>query len=690
MTLSFQVDQTFAPGGALAAHCKGFTVRTSQLEMAHAVARAIDAAGTLVAEAGTGTGKTFAYLVPALLSGGKVLVSTASKALQDQLFEKDIPLVRAALKRPVEIALLKGRGNYLCHHFLDRTRQEARLSSRNEINQLRQIEFFSKVSTTGDKSECTDVPESAPIWGLVTSTRESCLGQNCSFHEDCFVVKARREAQAAEVVVVNHHLFLADLALRETGNAELLPKADVVIFDEAHQLRDIATQFFGQSFSTHQWFDLLRDILVEGRASARDAADWDAVIHPFETQLKQLRAGLANIKDVQRIPLAKLAGFSEIQAAIQGISAHAENLKTAVEEQSGRSEAWQKLDERVTEALAIWRACLGDGGGGGSSASTRADRDVDPWALSQGEDGSNDNSDSMQQNVQWVTLSPHMVQLHNSPMDIAEPFAQFRSSQESAWIFTSATLSVKGSFEHFTHSLGLEEPETGLWHSPFDYENQALLCVPENAPEPQAPDFPEKLAELCWPALQASDGGVFFLCTTLRAVSRIGKWLEQRKQAEGLDWTLLIQGQASKAEMLEKFRSSEKPVLVGSATFWEGVDMKGDGLRLVIIDKIPFAPPDDPLVAARNAWFKDRGMDPFRELSIPEAAIALKQGAGRLIRDETDRGVLVIGDHRLLTKNYGSTLWRSLPPFKRTRRIEDTVERLHHITRSSTTDPISP
>ncbi len=689
MTLSVQVDQTFAPGGALAAHCKGFSVRTSQLEMAQAVAGAIDTKGTLVAEAGTGTGKTFAYLVPALLSGGKVLVSTASKALQDQLFEKDIPLVRAALKRPVEIALLKGRGNYLCHHFLQRTKEEARLSSRQEISQLRQIEFFSRVTTTGDKADCSDVPENAPIWGLVTSTRESCLGQNCSFHEDCFVVKARREAQAAEVVVVNHHLFLADLALRETGNAELLPRADVVIFDEAHQLRDIATQFFGQSFSSHQWFDLLRDVLVEGRASARDAADWDAVIHPFETQLKQLRAGLAGIKDVQRIPLAKLGDYQDIQSALAGIRTHAENLQTAVTQIADRSEAWQKLDERISEALATWQVCLGESAG--SNEPVAGDKPVatDPQDPFTADMADAHDASGAQHNVQWVTLTPHMVQLHNSPMDIAEPFAQFRNSQEAAWIFTSATLSVKGSFEHFTASLGLSDPETGLWHSPFDYENQALLCVPQNAPEPQAPDFPEKLAELCWPALQASDGGVFFLCTTLRAVSRIGKWLEQRKTAEGLDWTLLIQGQASKAEMLERFRSSEKPVLVGSATFWEGVDMKGDGLRLVIIDKIPFAPPDDPLVAARNAWFKDRGMDPFRELSIPEAAIALKQGAGRLIRDETDRGVLVIGDHRLLTKNYGSTLWRSLPPFKRTRHIEDTVERLRDITRSSTTAQIS-
>jgi ATP-dependent DNA helicase DinG len=575
-----------------------------------------------------------------------------------------MPLVRDALKKPVSLALLKGRSNYLCHHFLQRTEQEARLPSPQDARHLRSIQWFAKTTLTGDKAECLDVAENSPVWNLVTSTRESCLGSDCGFYEDCFVVKARREAQAADVVVVNHHLFLADLALRDEGTAELLPDAQVVVFDEAHQLRDIATQFFGQTISTHQWLDLLRDILIEGRVSARDAADWDSVLRPFELHLKTLRADLARLPDVLRIPFAKLTDHASIAAGIAGVTDQAEALMAVVIAQAERSEEWQKLAQRVADAVSLWRQCMG----------------LDPL-------------DNEVDTVRWVTLSPHMVQLHCSPMDIAASFSRFREGQNRAWIFASATLSVRNSFEHFNASLGLVEPDCAIWPSPFDYEQQALMCVPADAPDPQAATFSDDLAQFLFPLVQASDGGVFFLCTTLRATAKIGRFLEQKNTELNLGWTILIQGQAGKAEMLKLFRSSEKPVLVGSASFWEGVDVKGDGLRLVIIDKIPFAPPDDPLVAARNDWYKDKGLNPFFDLAIPEAAIALKQGAGRLIRDEGDQGVLVIGDKRILTKGYGQTLWRSLPPFARTRDLNEAVERLNQIraglTTTSTTAPIA-
>ena len=651
MSLIEEVERAFAPDGALSTHCKGFSARPAQLDMARAVARAIDGPSTLVAEAGTGTGKTFAYLVPALLSQGKVLVSTASKTLQDQLFDRDIPLVRKALARPVTVALLKGRSNYLCHHFLARTLQEARLPSPQDARHVRSIEWFSKTTQTGDKADCTEVPENASVWSYVTSTRESCLGQECKFYEDCFVVKARREAQAAEVVVVNHHLFLADLALREEGVAELLPNAGVVIFDEAHQLRDVATQFFGQSISTHQWHDLLRDILIEGRISARDAADWDTVVRPMDLCLKELRTELGRLNEVMRLPFGRLSEHPAIEQGIEALGAHGETLFGVLSSIAERSEEWQKLTERTGECLAIWRQWLG----------------LDPL-------------ENEVDTVRWLTLSPFMAQLSCSPMDVADTFSRCRSGDPRAWIFTSATLSVKNSLEHFNQSLGLAGAETSIWPSPFDYEKQALLCVPQDGPNPKSISFIDELCELLWPLIKASDGGVFFLCTTLRATAKVGKWLEQKNSENSLGWTVLVQGQAGKAEMLEQFRASEKPVLVGSATFWEGVDVKGDALRLVIIDKIPFAPPDDPLVAARNDWLKDKGLSPFYEMAIPEAAIALKQGAGRLIRDETDQGVLVIGDRRLLTEGYGKTLWRSLPPFGRTRDVSKAVVRMKEIT----------
>ncbi len=645
--LQYEVQGVFADNGLLAQQLDGFKARPAQLEMACAVANAIEQSDTLVAEAGTGTGKTFAYLVPALLSGGKVLVSTASKTLQDQLFDKDIPLVRAALGKPITIALLKGRANYLCHHFLQRTLDDGRLPTPKDVEHLQKIKWFAMETHTGDKADCRAVPESAAVWSWVTSTRESCLGSDCEHYQDCFVVKARKQALDADVVVVNHHLFLADTALREEGVAELLPTANTIIFDEAHQLSDIATLFFGQTVTAHHWQDLVRDILVAGRATARDAADWDAALRPLDTALKMLRARLASFNEAQRWPAARVLADKELAEALSDVAVKAESVLDVLATVADRSEEWQKFSNRMADTCIQWNQWLG----------TQALQTTEEF-------------------VKWATLAHGSIQLHASPMDIASTFQKCREGPKRAWVFTSATLSIRNKLQHFMDTLGLEDAKAHVWPSPFNYEEQALLCVPQHAPSTTDPAFPEKLCEVVWPLLQAADGGVFFLCTTLRAVQKVGAWLQVAIQKHELDWTLLIQGQAGKAEMMDSFRSTAKPVLVGSASFWEGVDVKGDQLRLVIIDKLPFSPPDDPIVSARSDWVRDKGGNPFMDIHVPEAAISLKQGAGRLIRDESDRGVLVIGDRRLIEKPYGRTLWQSLPPFKRTQEIAVAVDKL--------------
>ena len=646
--LQYEVKTVFEEGGLLSQHVSGFRARPAQVEMANAVAEAINDCQTLVAEAGTGTGKTFAYLVPALLSGGKVLVSTASKTLQDQLFDKDIPLIRAALGKPVTVALLKGRANYLCHHYLQRTLDDGRLNTPKDAEHLQKIRWFAMETHSGDKADCTAVPESAPIWGWVTSTRENCLGSDCEHYQECFVVKARKEAQEADVVVVNHHLFLADTALREEGVAELLPAANTIVFDEAHQLPDIATLFFGQTVSAHQWQDLLRDILVAGRATARDAADWDQALRPLDTALKSLRAALANFNEPQRWTASRVLADPVIQKALLEVANTAERVMEVLATVADRSEEWQKFANRLADMCIQWKN----------------------WVLQETVAGS-------EEFVKWATLAHGSIQMHASPMDIASTFQKCREGPKRAWVFTSATLSVRNSLEHFRSSLGLDDSSVlKVWPSPFDYESQALLCVPQHAPSTTDPAFAEKLCEVVWPLVEASDGGVFYLCTTLRAVQKVGHFLREKIEQQELDWQLLIQGEAGKAEMLEHFRQASKPVLVGSASFWEGVDVKGDQLRLVIIDKLPFSPPDDPIIAARSEWVRDRGGNPFMDIHVPDAAITLKQGAGRLIRDEKDRGVLVIGDRRLVEKPYGRTLWQSLPPFKRTQAIQTAVEQL--------------
>ena len=638
-----EIDRLFSAGGPLAPAVGSFSPRRSQTEMAKAIAQAIADQTTLIAEAGTGTGKTFAYLVPALLWGGKTIVSTGTKNLQDQLFLRDIPTVRAALRAPVSVALLKGRSNYVCHYHLERTMQNGRMTSRDDIGHLREISRFIKMTSSGDKAELAKVPENATIWNLVTSTRETCMGAECQYYQDCFVMKARREAQQADVVVVNHHLFFADVALKDTGVAELLPSANTIIFDEAHQLPDTATLFFGQTVSTSQVLELCRDVLAEGLAHARGGADWAKVVTVLEKAARDLR--LTFPQDVVRMSLAQITPSSDFFAALATVKEQLAAMIGVLEDQAARAETIEQVRVRAVElALSL------DGWTADRSAATAKGK------LAENEEA-----------VLWVEAFSSSLQLHKTPLSIAPIFNSQREGTPRSWIFTSATLAVKNDFKHFSDQMGLDGEPAKTWPSPFDYEQQGLLYVPTGLPDPNAIGYTDAVVDCALPVIEAAGGRTFFLCTTIRAVKHVAERLRKEFSDRGLGYPLFVQGERGRTELLDSFRSAGNAVLVGSQSFWEGVDVRGDALSLVIIDKLPFAPPDDPVLAARIDVMEKQGKNGFMHHTLPEAIINLKQGAGRLIRDETDRGVLMICDPRLISKSYGKRVWQSLPPFKRTR-----------------------
>ncbi len=610
--------------------------------MARAVAQAIATQGTLLAEAGTGTGKTFAYLVPALLWGGKVIVSTGTKNLQDQLFLRDIPVVRKALNVPVSVALLKGRANYVCHFHLDRTLQNGRLTAKEDVGYLREINRFIKTTGTGDKAELSQVPENALIWNLVTSTRDNCLGAECAHYQDCFVMKARKEAQQADVVVVNHHLFFADVALKDTGVAELLPTANTVIFDEAHQLPDTATLFFGETVSTSQVMELCRDVLAEGLTHARDGADWGALVSSVEKAARDLRLSFPS--EGMKLAFPQIAASSPFFPALEHLKAMLSDMARVLATQAERAETLEQCRGRA-EALGAQFAA---------------------WVPSQDEK-------ERAGKVLWAEAFSQSLQLHQTPLSIAPVFSKQREGTPRAWIFTSATLAVKNDFTHYSAQMGLKDEPAMTWPSPFDYARQALLYVPTSLPEPNSLGYTDAVIDAALPVIEASGGRAFLLCTTLRAVKRAAERLREEFERRKLPWPLLVQGELGRNELLSQFRAAGNAVLIGSQSFWEGVDVRGDALSVVIIDKLPFAPPDDPVLAARISDMEKRGLNGFMHHQLPEAIINLKQGAGRLIRDESDRGVLMICDPRLIAKPYGRRIWQSLPPFLRTRELA-TVE----------------
>ncbi len=632
------LDSIFADQGLLAQSIRGYRVRAQQLEMARAVAAAIEARHVLVAEAGTGTGKTLAYLVPALLSGGKAIISTGTKTLQDQLFNRDIPAVRAALKVPVTVALLKGRANYVCHYHLGRAAVDGRFASREDAKYLALIQRFARTGGSGDKGDLGKVPENAGIWAHVTSTRDNCLGQDCPSHKECFVLEARKRAQEADVVVVNHHLFFADVMLRDEGAAELLPACNTVIFDEAHQLPETASLFFGESVSTAQLLELARDSRAEAAVGAKDFAALPEAAEKMDKAARDLR--LAVKDESNRLPIAavsRLSGFNEaLAAAAERLEELTQLLKSQAERGPGLENCWQRAAE-LGAGIKRWR----------------------------------DQSDGGQ--VRWLEVFSHSLQLNSTPLAIDEIFRRQLDGNPRAWIFTSATLAVRRDFGHYCGRMGLAGSDTACWDSPFDYPNQALLYVPQGLPEPNSHGYTEAVVAAALPLVKASRGRAFCLFTSLRAMKLAHGLLQEAFRAEGLDYPLLLQGEGTRSELLERFRTLGNAVLLGSQSFWEGVDVRGEALSLVVIDKLPFAPPDDPVLAARIEQINKQGRNAFMEYQLPHAVIALKQGAGRLIRDEADRGVLAICDPRLVGKPYGRRIWQSLPPMKRTRDLAEAV-----------------
>ncbi|HAS7002602.1 TPA: DEAD/DEAH box helicase [Vibrio parahaemolyticus] len=626
------IAKTFSSDGALGKAIPGFQARQPQIDMAEAVSSAIKEQSQLVVEAGTGTGKTFAYLVPALLSGKKVIISTGSKNLQEQLYHRDLPLMVNALGFYGQVALLKGRSNYLC---LDRLSRQMVESHTNEsdptlLTQLVKVRSWSSETKTGDLGDCEDLPEDSMIIPTITSTNDNCLGKECPSYTDCFVLKARKRAMDSDIVVVNHHLFLADLAIKETGFGELIPEADVFIFDEAHQLPDIASEYFGQSVSSRQIHDLAKDIEIAYRTEAKDMRQLQKVGDKLLQSAMDMRIvlGEPGFRGNWREAMQSESIKRELVRLTDSLDLAIDVLKLAL----GRSQLLDTAFERANLIKGrIERVC-----------------DVDITGYSY-----------------WYDTSPRHFTLHITPLSVADKFHEQIETKQGAWIFTSATLAVSGDFKHFTDRLGLKPKQQFSLPSPFDYEKQARLCVPRYLPEPNSPGLADKLVRMLAPVIEENDGRCFFLCTSHSMMRELGE-----KFREVLDLPVLMQGEMSKQKTLAEFMELGNALLVATGAFWEGIDVRGDALSCVIIDKLPFTAPDDPLLKARIEDCRLRGGEPFAEVQIPDAVITLKQGVGRLIRDQKDHGALIICDNRLVTRDYGGTFLGSLPPIPRTRDLE--------------------
>ena len=659
------VRLVFAEQGVLSHAAEQFVPRQGQTDMALAVASVIESGGALVVEAGTGVGKTFSYLVPALLSGERVLLSTATKTLQDQLFGRDLPRLVQALGLPTRLALLKGRGSYLCLYRMELARQGGNLPDRSALAILAKIEQWSQVTRTGDLAELSGLDERSALIPLVTSTRDNCLGAQCPRFRACHVNLARREALAADVVVINHHLFFADLAVRESGMAELLPSVRVVVFDEAHQLNETGVQFLGAQLSTGQLLDFSRDLLAAGLQLARGLVDWQTLAACVERATRELRlvvgkGGAAKLRWTEQTP--------------EGVSADAW-MDALRELHNACTETLEALDSVREMAPDFERL------------HERAAQFVDRIAQFSGPCGVDA--------VRWLDVG-HQLRLVESPLDIAQA-VQTRMiglPQEpgpgKAWIFTSATLGTDDALSWFTEPCGLSSATTLRVGSPFDYALQACVYVPTHLPRPNDPEHSQQVATFAADAVARLGGRTMVLTTTLRALRSIGEILQARFEGSP-QVQVLVQGQLPKRELIERFRQGNADgnagcVLVASASFWEGVDVPGDALQMVIIDKLPFPPPNDPLVEARSQRLQSAGRSPFNEYFLPEAAVALKQGAGRLIRRESDQGILVVCDTRLTAMGYGRKLLAALPPMRQLRSQEEFNQALLELTTASTTE----
>jgi ATP-dependent DNA helicase DinG len=634
VSLAERTGAAFAADGALARSLPGFRPREGQRHMAEAVAAALEAREVLLVEAGTGTGKTYAYLAPVLEAGLKVVVSTGTKTLQDQLYRRDLPALSGALGRPVHVALLKGRSNYLCRHRFNLAVEEG-TASRRDGRWLGRLQSWLPTTTRGEIAEVPGIPEDAPLWGRVTSNADNCLGQECPEFQRCFVVKARREALKAEVVVVNHHLLLADLALKDEGFGELLPGADAVVVDEAHQLPEIAARFFAIGVGTRQALGLVSD----ARSEALQAGAWqpavEQAVDALERAAREAAAGLANA--------APRVAWPELPPDMEDRLAEWEHAAGALAEACDGLEGATPGLDAVTRRARAMAARLQQLGAGGEGCELR-----------------------------WAETHRRSASFHGAPLDAGRALAEKLAGRECGWVFTSATLAVGDDFGAFMDRLGLEEAETLKLESPFDFAARTRLYVPEGLPQPSAPDYTRRVVATALPLLEASGGRAFLLFTSHRALQLAAR--ELRARADELGFPVLVQGDEPRARLLAEFRRLGNAVLLGTQSFWEGVDVKGPALSVVLIDKLPFAAPDDPLLKARLEAAREQGRDPFRDVQLPQAVLSLKQGIGRLIRDVDDAGLAVVCDPRLLGKGYGRVFLGSLPRMPIVRREEEAVD----------------
>lgn len=635
------VQAFFAEDGTLAKNVNDYNIRHSQVKLSQKIADAVDDKSTLIAEAGTGIGKTFAYLVPAFLSNGKAIVSTGTKNLQEQLYVKDLPLIKRALDSTRRTALLKGRANYLCIYRLGLNGADHVHMDKQTLAQYREIKRWSLYTKAGDISEVASLPENAAVTPLVTSTVDNCLGKDCEHYEDCYLIKARQKALSADIIVVNHHLFFADLALKQDGLGELMPTVDAVIFDEAHLLPDIASEYFGMSFSTRQVDSLLSDIqkIQKTEAELKDAAQLSSIAQKTQQALANLR--LCFEVDPQRAELDPYMQRPDFVKQLKRLSDNLMQLSGLADVHDGRNAELDKYFERLGE----WSGKLHN-----TTQSQKSDMS------------------------RWFETTKRHLTFHITPLNISQQFGDIVKESESAWIFTSATLSVGGSFDHYASHMGLHDAQSINVNSPFDYKNQALLCVPRGLPAVSNAAIKEALVDIALRLLKASKGNAFFLFTSHYMMRQVSALV-----ADKTTYDVLVQGDASKASLLKDFLSNPNASLFATGAFWEGVDVKGDALQCVLIDKLPFSSPDEPLLKARVKDCRNNGGNPFEQIQIPQAVIGLKQGAGRLIRDTKDKGVLVICDNRLVNKPYAKTFLTSLPDMQRTRSLDEVEAFLREI-----------
>ncbi|WP_113906472.1 ATP-dependent DNA helicase [Aliidiomarina celeris] len=628
-----RIADVFRTDGALSKALPGFQPRPAQQQMASAIADLTTVGEQLVVEAETGTGKTFAYVAPALLQSGKVILSTGTRNLQEQLYHRDMPRLREVLAPGKIVTLLKGRANYLCLLRLEQFSAHPGDAHEDALKQLQTVRHWANRTKHGDIGELSALPEDAVIIPRITSTQDNCLGRDCKHYEDCYLVKARKEALEADIVVVNHHLFCADLVLKDTGFGELIPEADLVVFDEAHQLPEIASQYFSETLSTRQITELCRDLQVIYHTAVRDARALSQMATQVERFAKEVR--LQFPLDTERGNSRQILARDEVAKAVQALEEKLEQLTRICETLVGRDKGLDQCIERLELLRKRWQLVFTTARNGYSF---------------------------------WYESSPRHVSFHRTPLSVAEPFGKAMADQEARWVFTSATLTVDHSFDYFNARLGLHKPKTLQLESPFNFAEQAMLCMPRYLPEPHEREMFTALADIVEQVVAANHGGTFVLFTSHRMLQAVAKRLHDR-----VDRTLYVQGSTSKRELLARFSEEGNAVLLGTSSFWEGVDVPGQALRCVIIDKLPFASPDDPLLQARVEDCRRQGRDPFQEVQLPQAVIAMKQGAGRLVRSVNDEGVLIICDNRVVTRNYGKTFLASLPPMARTRSLAEAI-----------------